>query len=84
MIEDNFFAVKIDSNVDVIDCKELFEEFNHLATGFNYNIDAGIPEDETEAEKYLTRLQGEFDEKMLEKLGDKDLPGNNDPDTINS
>ena len=33
---------------------------------------------------YLTRLQEEFDERMLEKLGDKYLPGNNDPDTINS
>ena len=83
-IEDDCLCVKIDSNADVIDCKEFFEEFYHLATGFNYNIDTGIPEDETEAEMYLTRLQEEFDEKMLEKLGDKYLPGNNDPDTINS
>ena len=83
-IEDNFLSVKIDSNADVIDCKELFEEFYHLVTRLNYNIDTGIPEDETEAEMYLTRLQEEFNEKMLEKLGDKCLPGNNDPDTINS
>ena len=64
--------------------KEFFEEFYHLATGFNYDIDTGIPKDETEAEMYLTRLQEEFDEKMKIKLGEKYLPGNNDPDTINS
>jgi hypothetical protein len=77
-------VVSIDSKADVIDCKEFFEEFYHLATGFNYDTDTGIPEDETEAEMYLTRLQEEFDEKMKNKLGGKYLPGNNDPDTINS
>ena len=76
--------VSIDSKADVIDCKEFFEEFYHLATGFNYDIDTGIPKDETEAEMYLTRLQEEFDEKMKIKLGEKYLPENNDPDTINS
>ena len=76
--------VSIDLKTDVIDCKEFFEEFYHLATGFNYDIDTGIPEDETEAEMYLGRLQEEFDEKMKIKLGDKYLPGNNDPDTMNS
>ena len=45
-------------------------------------LDTGIPDDETEAEIYLTRLQEEFDEKMKNNLGDKYLPGNNDPDTI--
>jgi predicted aldo/keto reductase-like oxidoreductase len=79
-----FLVVSIDSKADVIDCKEFFEEFYHLATGFNYDIDTGIPDDETEAEMYLTRLQEEFDEKMKNNLGDKYLPGNNDPDTINS
>ncbi|WP_299290461.1 hypothetical protein [Nitrosopumilus sp.] len=83
-LENDCFSVEIDSDADIIDCKEFFEEFYHLATGFNYDIDTGIPEDETEAEMYLTRLQEEFDEKMLDKLGDKYLPGNNDPDTINS
>ena len=77
-------VVSIDSKADVIDCKEFFEEFYHLATGFNYDVDTGIPDDETEAELYLTRLQEEFDEKMKNNLGDKYLPGNNDPDTINS
>ena len=77
-------VVSIDSKADIIDCKEFFEEFYHLATGFNYDIDTGIPEDATEAEIYLTRLQEEFDDKMKERLGDKYLPGNNDPDTINS
>ena len=33
---------------------------------------------------YLTRLQEEFDERMKDNLGDKYLPGNNDPDTINA
>ena len=33
---------------------------------------------------YLTRLQEEFDEKMKVKLGDNYLPGNKDPDTLNS
>jgi hypothetical protein len=80
----NCLVVSIDRNADVIDCKEFFEEFYHLATGFNYDTDTGIPEDETEAEMYLTRLQEEFDEKMREMLGDKYLPGNNDPDTINA
>jgi len=83
-IENDCLVVSIDTKTDVIDCKEFFEEFYHLATGFNYDIDTGIPDDETEAEIYLTRLQEEFDEKMKFKLGDKYLPGNNDPDTLNS
>lgn len=83
-IENNFLIMSVDSKADVIDCKEFFEEFYHLATGFNYDIDTGIPDDETEAEIYLTRLQEEFDEKMKNKLGDKYLPGNNDPDTMQS
>jgi len=77
-------VISIDRNADVIDCKEFFEEFYHLATGFNYDTDTGIPEDQTEAEMYLTRLQEEFDEKMKSMLGDTYLPGNNDPDTINA
>ena len=77
-------GVLIDYDADVIDCKEFFEEFYHLATGVNYDTDTGIPEDETEAEIYLTRLQEEFDHKMMEKLGDKYLPGNNDPESINA
>ena len=80
----NFLVISIDRDADVIDCKEFFEEFYHLATGFNYDTDTGIPDDETEAEMYLTRLQEEFDEKMNGFLGDKYLPGNNDPDTINA
>lgn len=83
-IEHDCLVVSIDNTADVIDCKEFFEEFYHLATGFNYDIDTGIPDDETEAEIYLTRLQEEFDQKMKSLLGDKYLPGNNDPDTINS
>ncbi len=82
--ENEFLVISIDMNADVIDCKEFFEEFYHLATGFNYDIDTGIPEDQTEAEIYLTRLQEEFDDKMKLRLGDKYLPGNNDPDTLNS
>ena len=82
--EENCLVVSIDDNADIIDCKEFFEEFYHLATGFNYDVDTGIPEDETEAEMYLTRLQEEFDEKMKSKLGDKYLPGNNDPDSLHS
>ena len=82
--ENNCLGTYINSSADVIDCKEFFEEFYHLATGFNYNTDTGIPNDETEAELYLTRLQEEFDEKMKLMLGDKYLPGNNDPDSINS
>ncbi|MFB5638388.1 MAG: hypothetical protein ACE5RF_08250 [Nitrosarchaeum sp.] len=82
--ENDCLIVSIDSQADVIDCKEFFEEFYHLATGFNYEINTGIPEDETEAEIYLTRLQEEFDEKMISKLGDRYIPGNNDPDSINA
>lgn len=82
--ENNCLVVSVDSQTDVIDCKEFFEEFYHLATGFNYDVNTGIPEDETEAEMYLTRLQEEFDGKMKEKLGDTYLPGNNDPESINS
>ena len=82
--DNNCLVVSVDSHADVIDCKEFFEEFYHLATGFNYNVNTGIPNDETEAEIYLTRLQEEFDEKMKEKLGDMYLPGNNDPDSINT
>ena len=80
----NCLVISIDRNADVIDCKEFFEEFYHLATGFNYDTDTGITEDQTEAEMYLTRLQEEFDEKMKGMLGDTYLPGNNDPDTINA
>jgi hypothetical protein len=83
-IENNFLVMSVDTKADVIDCKEFFEEFYHLATGFNYDVNTGIPDDETEAEIYLTRLQEEFDEKMKLKLGDKYLDGNNDPDTLNS
>ena len=83
-LEDNFLVVSIDEKADLIDCKEFFEEFYHLATGFNYNEYTGIPNDETEAELYLTRLQEEFDEKMKLKLGNNYLPGNNDPDSLHS
>ncbi len=83
-IEKDCLVTSIDRDADVIDCKEFFEEFYHLATGFNYDTDTGIPNDETEAEMYLTRLQEEFDEKMKMNLGDNYLPGNNDPDTLNS
>ena len=83
-MDSNCLVVSIDDKVDVIDCKEFFEEFYHLATGFNFDTDTGIPDDETEAEIYLARLQEEFDEKMKSKLGDKYLPGNNDPDTIHA
>jgi len=82
--DNDCLVVSIDSKADVVDCKEFFEEFYHLATGFNFDVDTGIPDDETEAELYLTRLQEEFDEKMKINLGDKYLSGNNDPDTINS
>ena len=82
-IKEECLIVSVDTDADVIDCKEFFENFYHLATGFNYDADTGIPNDETEAEIYLNRLQEEFDEKMKSKLGDKYLPGNNDPDTIN-
>ena len=82
-IKDEYLIVSVDTDADVIDCKEFFENFYHLATGFNYDADTGIPNDENEAEIYLNRLQEEFDEKMKSKLGDKYLPGNNDPDTIN-
>jgi hypothetical protein len=83
-IDSNCLVVVIDRDADVIDCKEFFEEFYHLATGFNYDIDTGIPDDETESEIYLTRLQDDFDEKMKSRLGGKYLPGNNDPDTLNA
>jgi len=83
-LDRDFLVLSIDRDADVIDCKEFFEEFYHLATGFNYETDTGIPDDETEAEMYLTRLQEEFDEKMKGFLGNKYLPGNNDPDTINA
>ncbi|MCV0430142.1 hypothetical protein [Nitrosopumilus sp.] len=83
-IENDCLVSVIDEKADVIDCKEFFEEFYHLATGFNFDVDTGIPDDETEAEIYLTRLQEEFDEKMKRKLGDKYMSGNNDPDTINA
>ena len=83
-IDENCLVTSIDRDSDVIDCKEFFEEFYHLATGFNYDTDTGIPEDETEAEMYLTRLQEDFDEKMKANLGEDYLPGNNDPDTLNA
>ena len=82
--QNNCISVTLDENADIIDCKEFFEAFYHLATGFNYDINTGIPEDETEAEIYLTRLQDDFDEKMKIILGEKYLPGNNDPDSINN
>ena len=83
-LENDALVVVIDEKADVIDCKEFFEEFYHLATGFNFDTDTGIPDDETEAEMYLTRLQEEFDERMQNKLGDKYLQGNNDPDTLHA
>ena len=82
--ENSCLIVSIDTHTDVIDCKEFFEKFYHLATGFNYNVDTGIPDDETEAGIYLIRLQEEFDEKMKMQLGDKYMPGNKDPDSFNT
>lgn len=81
-MKENCLSASVNFDADVIDCKEFFEEFYHLATGMNYDVDTGIPDDETEAMMYLTRLQEEFDEKMKRNLGDKYLPGNNDPDSI--
>ena len=71
---------------------EPVETSHELAVGsktLKYTARAGVIPlkdqfDETEAEIYLTRLQEEFDEKIKSKLGDKYLPGNNDPDTLNS
>ncbi|MCV0398856.1 MAG: hypothetical protein K5785_02540 [Nitrosarchaeum sp.] len=83
-MEGKCLSVSVNFDADVIDCKEFFEEFYHLATGVNYDIDTGIPEEETEAEIYLSRLQEEFDERMKAVLGDQYLPGNNDPDSINA
>jgi hypothetical protein len=79
----NCLVVSIDTKADVIDCKEFFEAFYHLATGVNYNINIGIPEDDTEAEIYLSRLQEEFDQKMKWRLDENYLPGNMTPDSIN-
>ncbi len=42
-INNDCLVVSIDGNADVIDCKEFFEEFYHLATGFNYDTDTGFP-----------------------------------------
>lgn len=83
-IENDSLVAVMDEKADVVDCKEFFEEFYHLATGFNFETDTGIPDDETEAELYLTRLQEEFDERMQKMLGDRYLPGNNDPDTLHA
>ena len=83
-IENNCLVVTIDKEADVIDCKEFFEEFYHLATGYNFDIDTGIPEDETEAEIYLTRLQDDFDQRMFDKLGDRYTPGNINPDELHA
>ncbi len=83
-LENNCLVATIDEKADVIDCKEFFEEFYHLATGFNFDTDTGIPDDETEAEIYLTRLQEEFDQRMQNMLGDRYLSGNNDPDTLHT
>jgi len=80
---ENCLVVSIDTKADVIDCKEFFEAFYHLATGVNYDTYIGIPEDETEAEIYLSRLQEEFDQKMKLKLGERYLSGNTTPDPIN-
>ena len=81
--DENCLVLSIDTKADVIDCKEFFEAFYHLATGVNYDMYIGIPEDETEAEMYLSRLQEDFDQKMRLKLGEKYLPGNTTPDSIN-
>lgn len=81
--DENCLVVSIDAKADVIDCKEFFEAFYHLATGVNYDMYIGIPEDETEAEIYLSRLQEDFDQKMKLNLGERYLPGNTTPDSIN-
>ena len=83
-IEDDCLIAAMDEKADVIDCKEFFEEFYHLAIGFNFGTDTGIPDDETEAQIYLTRLQEEFDVRMRDNLGDRYLPGNKDPDTLHA
>ena len=83
-IKNGCLIVRIDEKVDVIDCKEFFEEFYHLATGINFDTDTGIPDEPTEAEIYLVRLQEEFDEKMKSVLGDRYMSGNSDPDTFNA
>ncbi len=75
-IEDECFVVSVDEKADLFDCREFFAEFYHLAFGFNYDINIGIPDDETEAKMYCQRLQEEFDEEMKAKLGDVYEPGN--------
>jgi hypothetical protein len=83
-LDEKYVAYLMSVMADVMIEEEICLEFYHLATGFNFDTDTGIPDDETEAEMYLTRLQEEFDEKMKDKLGDKYMPGNNDPDTLNA
>ena len=47
--------------------------------GWNY-VDndslSKIPNDESKAEEYFDLNQKKFDEKMIEKLGDRYVPGN--------
>jgi len=86
-IDRNCLVISIDGSADLIDCKEFFEEFYHLAIGFqypDYKIHTGIPEDETEADMHITRLRDDFDKKMKEKLGDIYLNKNIDPETNNA
>ena len=42
-IENDCLVTIIDEKADVIDCKEFFEEFYHLATGFNFDGYANAP-----------------------------------------
>jgi len=55
-MEKTCLSVSVNFDVNVIDCKEFFEEFHHLTMGINHNIDTDIPEDEVEDEIYLSRL----------------------------
>lgn len=60
------------------------KRFNHLPTGPNFDINAGISDDKTEDEIHLRILQGEYDKKDEAQTNEQILPGYADPDTLNA
>ena len=77
-LEGGFVVASIDAGADLVDCREFFEEFYHMAAGAAYEH-SGIPDDETEAGIHVSRMQEEFDARMAARLGGAYMPGNSDP-----
>lgn len=81
----NHLIISLDPDADLKMAKSFYEQFYHLIYGWDY-VDndslSKIPNDESKAEEYFDLNQKKFDEKMIEKLGDRYVPGNKEKNEL--